>query len=102
MYSDKIFNKKMEMQSGLALRYYAKYLAYEYYPVYQVFAPQYENTIQNAPQLGGFFNFKVKSFKASLQAQQAQQLFGWNNFNYPSYPAKKLFFRFGLIWTFIN
>ncbi len=97
-----ILKKKLQVATGLDLRYNTAYRADAYEHVLYGFVSQNARTLSNVPQLGYFFNFKVKRYRASVCFDELQSWFTRNNLNYPLYPAQNMMMRFGFYWVFIN
>ncbi len=96
------FKSKLQVASGVRVRFNSGYFADQYVPVLYSFVTQYSTRIANWPQLGVFFNFKVKRFRASIALDELQQLVIANNKNYIHYHAQNAMLRFGFNWVFIN
>lgn len=101
-YEDKILKHKLIISTGLDMRVNLPYYADYYLANYAYFTPQYSMQISNIPRLTYFFNFRIKTFKASLALDELQQLFSKNQINFPFYPASNFGIRFALNWNFIN
>ena len=101
-YESKILKQKLKVATGLELRFHTPYFADAYSTVVFSFVSQYSQQISNWPQWTAFFNFKVKRFRATIAADQLQQIFVRNAMNYPFYPAQNFNLRFGFHWVFIN
>ncbi|MEO6136430.1 MAG: putative porin [Ginsengibacter sp.] len=103
------FFKNLNLSTGIDVRYNTPYKLNNYSPVMGKFFPQDTLTISNLPQLNFFFNFRIKTFKAYITAENINTIsfsegFGFsnNNFAAPQYPINGFMFRFGLQWNFIN
>ncbi|MGF2412803.1 putative porin [Ferruginibacter sp.] len=103
------FYKNLNLSTGLEVRYYTPYEAYNYSPVMSQFAPQDTMKIKNLPDVSAFFNFRIKSFTAYIRAENLNTVstvngFGFvnNNFAAPHYPTQGLIIRFGIQWNFVN
>jgi hypothetical protein len=104
-----VFYKNLNLSTGLEVRYYTPYKAYNYSPVVGQFIPQDTVTIRNRPDIAAFFHFRIKSFTAYLRAENLNTVsftegFGFtrNNFAAPHYPTQGLIIRFGVQWRFVN
>ena len=104
-----VFFKNLNLSTGVDVRYYSPYKANNYSPVPAQFFPQDSVTITNLPQIGAYFNFRIKSFTGLIQVQNLNTVsfengfaFLNNNFNAPNYPSPGYVFRFGIQWRFVN
>jgi hypothetical protein len=80
-----------------------------YSPVLGQFTFQDTTTINNRPDVNAFFNFRIRSFKAYVRAENLNALepadgfsFTRHNFGAPDYPYPGLVLRFGIYWSFVN
>ncbi len=103
------FYKNLNLSTGLDVSYNTPYKANNYSPIMGAFFPQESTTISNLPTVNAFFNFRIKSFIAYLNAENINTVtlnngFGFmnNNFAAPHYPTPGFLFRFGLTWGFVN
>ncbi|MEO6733299.1 MAG: putative porin [Ferruginibacter sp.] len=104
-----VFFKNLNLSTGLELRYYTPYKAYNFSPLMGQFTPQDTLTIKNRPDISGFMHFRIKSFTAYLRAENINAVdfangfsFTRNNFAAPHYVYPGFVFRFGILWNFIN
>ena len=104
-----LFFKNLNLSTGLEIRYYTPYKAYNYSPVMGQFMPQDSITISNRPDINAFMNFRIKSFTGYLRAENLNTInftngFGFthNNFAAPHYVYPGLIIRFGIQWNFVN
>jgi Putative porin len=104
-----LFYKNLNLSTGLEIRYYTPYEAYNYSPVVRQFVPQDTFKLKNLPDVTVFFNFRIKSFTAYIRAENLNTVnfadgFGFtnNNFAAPHYPTQGLMIRFGIQWNFVN
>lgn len=101
-YENFILRSKLQVATGIEIAYHTPYLADGYHPyVFSTFT-QYQRTLSNYPMWTAFFNFKVKRFRATVMADQLQQLFTRNYMNFPFYPNRNFNLRFGFHWVFVN
>lgn len=104
------FFKNLFLSTGLELRYHTPYKADGYSPVMGRFYYQDSVQINNRPQVDAFFNFRIRSFKAYIRAENLNAAslsnggFGFlnNNFAAPGYPYPGMVIRFGFYWSFVN
>ena len=104
------FFKNLDLSTGLEIRYYSPYKADNYSPLTgQVF---YQNfiTITNRPDVNAYLNFRIKSFKGFIRAENLNSLdrsgnsIGFTHYNFvaPYYPQNAFWLRFGIWWSFVN
>ncbi len=104
------FYKNLFLSTGIETRYYSAYKADNYSPFSAQFFFQDQQTITNRPDINAFFNFRIKSFKGFLRLENLNTLansdkgigFTHYNFTAPHYPARSMWFRFGIWWSFVN
>ena len=103
------FYKNLNLSTGLEVRYYTPYEAYNYSPVMGQFTPQDTFKLKNLPDITAFFHFRIKSFTAYIRAENLNTVsflngFGFINNNYAAahYPTQGLILRFGILWNFVN
>ncbi len=103
------FYKNLSLSTGLEIRYYTPYNAYNYSPVMGQFMPQDTFKLKNLPDISVFFHFRIKAFTAYIRAENLNTVtfvngFGFtnNNFAAPHYPTEGLIIRFGIQWGFVN
>lgn len=104
-----IFYKNLRLSTGLEIRYYTPFKAYNYSPVMGQFMPQDSVKLKNLPDISAFFHFRIKAFTAYIRAENLNTVslangFGFtnNNFAAPHYPTPGLMIRFGIQWGFVN
>lgn len=104
-----VFYKNLHISTGLDLRYYTPYEAYNYSPAMGQFVPQDTVKIYNRPDIAVYAHFRIKSFTGYLRAENLNTIsfrngFGFtdNNFAAPHYPTQGMIIRFGIKWGFIN
>jgi hypothetical protein len=101
-YRNYILKKKLQVATGLEMRYNTSFLVDNYNPYLFNFTSQNTRQIANAPQFNYFFNFKVKRYRATISFDQLQTFWSGNNINYSGYAAQNFCMRFGFHWVFIN
>ncbi len=104
-----VFYKNLNLSTGLEIRYYTPYEAYNYSPVMGQFTVQDTFKLKNLPDISAFFHFRIKAFTAYLRTENLNTIsfsdgFGFtnNNFAAPHYPTQGLIIRFGIQWNFVN
>ena len=103
------YYRNMNFSTGLELRYFTPYKAYNYSPVMGQFIPQDSFKLRNLPDISAFFDFRIRGFTAYLRTENLNTIsfsngFGFthNNFAAPHYPTPGLIIRLGIQWGFIN
>jgi hypothetical protein len=103
------FFRNLNLSTGLEVRYHTPYKMDHYSPVLGQFIFQDTTTIKNRPDINAFFNFRIRSFKAYVRAENLNTLepgdgfsFTRHNFGAPDYPYPGLVLRFGIYWSFVN
>ena len=101
--------KNLNLSTGLEVRYYTQYKAYNYSPVIGQFTVQDTVTIKNLPDVAAFLHFRIKGFTGFLRAENLNTAsfkngfaFVNNNFAAPHYPTQGMIIRFGIQWWFVN
>jgi hypothetical protein len=104
-----LFFRNLNLATGLEIRYHTPYKADNYSPVIGQFFYQDSITINNRPQVDLFMNFRIKSFKAYIRAENLNAAsleggfhFNHNNFAAPYYPIPGMIIRLGIFWSFID
>ena len=117
-YEHDLFKRALKIATGAEVRYNTSYHPAGYDALLNRFFYQNTSYIANTPELSLFLNFRVKHFRAFVQADQLQQLFARNtitfvgtpalNFygagsvNTPVYVMQNAMIRFGFSWVLIN
>ncbi len=103
------FFKNLFLSTGLELRYFTPYEAYNYSPLNGQFVPQDTMKLKNLPDVHAFVHFRIKSFTGYLRAENLNTVslkngFGFVNNNYatPFIPSPGMIIRFGVRWWFVN
>src|SRR5205085_7516479 len=105
------FFKNLNLFTGFEIKYHTPYKADGYSPVLGQFFYQDSVTISNGPDIAAFLQFRIRSFKAFIRAENLNTAeitkeggFGFTNNNLaaPSYPYPGLQIRVGIWWSFVN
>ncbi|MFY7964800.1 MAG: putative porin [Chitinophagaceae bacterium] len=101
------FFTNLFLSMGLELRYHSNYNASGYSPFNGQFFYQDSYTANNRPDINLFFNFRIKSFKAFVRAENLNTLIppsGYKKYNYHTeqYPMQSVWMRLGIWWNFVN
>lgn len=102
-YTDKLFKKALQIQTGFTFQYFTKYYANGYNPLIGEFYVQERKKIGGFPMVDFFLNAKIQEFRVFLRAEHFNSSFTGNNFySAPDYPYRDFTFRFGIIWDFFS
>lgn len=104
------FFKNLFLSTGLEVRYHTPYRADNYSPMLGRFFFQDSVLVSNRPDVAAFFNFRIRSFKAFIRAENLNSMsfdssgFGFreNNLAAPDYPYPGMVIRLGIYWSFVN
>jgi hypothetical protein len=104
------FYHNLYLSTGFEISYYTPYHADNYSPLNgQFFYQNTYSTSGNRPTINYFLDFRIKSFKAFVRAENLNTLnyngsFGFtdHNFTAPFYPTRALWIHFGFWWSFVN
>ena len=103
------FFKNLFLSTGLEVRYFTPYEAYNYSPLNGQFVTQDTFKIKNLPDVHAFLHFRIKTFTGFLRAENLNTVsfkngFGFVNNNYatPYIPTPGMIIRFGVRWWFVN
>ena len=104
-----VFYKNLNLSTGIEVRYFTPFEAYNYSPVMGQFTPQDTFKLKNLPDISAFFHFRIKSFTAFIRAENLNTIsfsngFGFTNNNFAAahYPTQGFILRFGIQWGFVN
>jgi hypothetical protein len=112
-----LFSNATKIATGVECRYNTSYNPAGYSAVFNRFYYQSAVNISNTPELRVFLNFRIKRFRAFVQADNLQQQFAKNAVLYtatpvvnrktgaslvPVYAAPNTMIRFGFSWAMVN
>jgi len=98
-----LFNKRMQLQTGVEAMYVSDYFAPNYIPAIGEFVIQNNKKYGNFVYVNYFIGFKVKQFNAMLKVQNvAKGLLGYNYMMMPQYPLPDRLFKLAISWRFYN
>ncbi|OLY91953.1 Putative porin [Cnuella takakiae] len=104
-----LFFKNLNLSTGVEMRYHTPYEGDDYSPVLGRFFYQEGFTINNRPDVTGFFHFRIRNFNGYVRAENLNAFelgdnpgFTANNLGAPEYPYPGMVIRFGFYWTFLN
>jgi hypothetical protein len=104
------FFKNLFISTGFEVKYNTPFHPDNYSPFNgQFFIQDTFSTKNNRPEVNVYLNFRIKSFKAFIRAENLNSInpqdkyhFTRNNFTAPYYPARSFWFRLGIWWSFVN
>lgn len=100
-YSNYIFKKAMQLQTGITFNYFTEYNMNGYDPILAEFYTQNTTKIGGFPRLDFFINAKVRQTRIFFKAEHFNSSFtGYDYFSAPSHPFRDFTIRFGLVWDF--
>ena len=100
-YSNYIFKKAMQLQTGVTFNYFTEYNMNGHDPVLAEFYTQNSTKIGGFPRLDFFINAKVRQTRIFFKAEHFNSSFtGYNYFSAPNHPYRDFTIRFGLVWDF--
>lgn len=101
--------KKLNMATGLEIKYHTPYKGDGYSPALGQFFYQDSITISNKPDIAAYLHFRIRNFRAFFRFENLNTIsfangFGFTNNNIaaPGYPYPGLNLRLGIFWTFVN
>lgn len=102
-FTDKIFKKAMQIQTGVTFNYFTNYYANDYNPLLAEFYVQNQTKIGGFPLLDFFVNAKVRQTRIFLKAEHFNSAWtGYDYYSAPNYPYRDFIVRFGLVWNFFQ
>jgi len=102
-FTDMIFKKAMQIQTGVTFNYFTNYYANDYNPLLAEFYVQNQTKIGGFPLLDFFVNAKVRQTRIFLKAEHFNSAWtGYNYYSAPNYPYRDFIVRFGLVWNFFQ
>lgn len=100
-YSNHVFKKAMQLQTGITFNYFTEYNMNGYDPVLAEFYTQNSTKIGGFPRLDFFINAKVRQTRIFFKAEHFNSSFtGYDYFSAPNHPYRDFTIRFGLVWDF--
>lgn len=102
-FSDKVFKKAMQIQTGITFNYFTEFYANDYNPLLGEFYVQNQTKIGGFPLLDFFVNARVRQTRIFLKAEHFNAAFtGRDYYAAPNYPYRDFIVRFGLVWNFFQ
>ncbi|MFT3981762.1 MAG: hypothetical protein QM687_14935 [Ferruginibacter sp.] len=104
-----VYYKNLNLSTGLEIRYFTPFDAYNYSPLMGQFVPQDTFRLKNLPDVHAFLHFRIKTFTGFLRTENLNTLYlkdGFrfvnNNYATPHIPTPGMIIRFGVRWWFVN
>ena len=102
--------RKLNIATGLEIKYHTPYKADAYSPAIGKFFYQDSIRITNRPDIAAYLHFRIRNFRAFIRAENLNTVtssengFGFlrHNFGAPGYPYPGLNIRLGIYWSFVN
>ena len=103
MYSSKLFNRSLYIQTGVTFNYFTKFWANYYNPLISEFVVQNYKEIGEFPRFDIFFNAKIQQTRVFIKVEHLNSSFsGYDYYSDPFTPYRDLSVRFGLVWNFFQ
>ena len=103
MYSSKLFNRSLDIQTGVTFNYFTKFWANIYNPLISEFVVQNYKEIGEFPRFDLFFNAKIQQTRVFIKVEHLNSSFsGYDYYSDPFTPYRDLSVRFGLVWNFFQ
>jgi hypothetical protein len=103
MYSSDIFNRSLQIQTGITFNYFTKFYADYYNPLISEFVTQNYKEIGDFPRFDFFFNAKIQQTRVFIKVEHFNSSFtGYDFYSDPFNPFRDASVRFGLVWNFFS
>jgi len=103
MYSSKVFNNSLFIQTGITFNYFTKFYADYYNPLISEFVTQNYKQIGDYPRFDFFFNAKIQQTRVFVKVEHLNSSFtGYDFYSDPFNPYRDLSVRLGLVWNFFQ
>ena len=103
MYSSKLFNRSLDIQTGVTFNYFTKFWANIYNPLISEFVVQNYIEVGEFPRFDLFFNAKIQQTRVFIKVEHLNSSFsGYDYYSDPFTPYRDLSVRFGLVWNFFQ
>lgn len=98
-----LFNKSLQLETGIAAFYYTSYYADEYMPSIRMFFRQSSKKYGNHLYADAFVNLKIKRMRMFISYKHFNASFtGYNYMAVPHYPQPDAGVEFGINWVFFD
>ena len=102
--------RKLNIATGLEIKYHSPYKADAYSPVIGKFFYQDSIRISNRPDIAAYLHFRIRNFRTFFRLENLNTFssnnggFGFRHHNFaaPGYPYPGLNIRLGIYWSFVN
>lgn len=102
-YKNYFFDRNLQMSMGIDFRYNKQYFAKSYFPEYNLFHIQSEQTIGGYPFFDFFLNFRIGQLRGFFKVQHLNSGFTGDNYLVsPGYPIYPRTFGIGIRWMFFD
>lgn len=103
MYSSKLFNRSLDIQTGVTFNYFTKFWANYYNPLISEFVVQNYKEIGEFPRFDLFFNAKIQQTRVFIKVEHLNSSYsGYDYYSDPFTPYRDMSVRFGLVWNFFK
>ena len=103
MYSADVFNKSLQIQTGITFNYFTKFYADYYNPLISEFVTQNHTEIGEFPRFDFFFNAKIQQTRVFIKVEHLNSSFtGYDFYSDPFNPYRDMSVRLGLVWNFFS
>ena len=103
MFSSRVFNNSLFIQTGITFNYFTKFYADYYNPLLSEFVTQNYKEIGEFPRFDFFFNAKIQQTRVFIKVEHLNSSFtGYDFYSDPFNPYRDLSVRFGLVWNFFQ
>ena len=103
MFSSRVFNNSLFIQTGITFNYFTKFYADYYNPLISEFVTQNYKEIGEYPRLDFFFNAKIQQTRVFIKVEHLNSSStGYDFYSDPFNPYRDLSVRFGLVWNFFK
>lgn len=98
-----LFNKSLQLETGITAFYYTSYFADEYMPSIRMFYRQSDKKYGNHLYADAFVNLKIKRMRMFISYKHFNSSFtGYNYMAVPHYPQPDAGIEFGINWIFFD
>ncbi len=103
LFSSKLFNKALYLQTGITAQYFTEFYADRYSAHLGEFVSQNHTKIGKFPRLDFFVNAKIQQTRLFLKYEHFNSdITGYNYYSAPFTPYRDSSIRFGFVWNFFQ